>query len=368
MEKYGQDMIWLDSGNDLPERYCEYPNPMTPEKTAENELKKMYVATMQPTTWSLLQNLEHEEEDGSQPLVKSGFLDCIFPFDSQANLSQIRTGQKIPKTWLPPGTKISITLRKRWPIEQALERMDVTDAIYYSVTNPNIHQPNRKFPRRPVKVEIEEMVINYDSIVLKDDSVLRSLMSKGAEYWQDSVTTHLRSCIPSTNYDEMRYAIGKGVKQAIMTFAPEHALIPDLSKRQWLSSRLHWPPNLTSIQVSLVGRDNIIANAGLVHVNDEKRNSSFTVKALLDEYRKEGLFEKDYDAFQPKTQAAVRCYNNALLIDISQYNAMEPQEILFACNYQGEKSYKNWLGVCYAIGQKKITWSKNKGWEIVNVE
>ena len=361
-EKYGEEFHWLDSGSDYTDKRCKEAARLSAEDEAENEAKKVYVATMKPNLWSVLGSLQHEDDDTTTPLVKTGWLDCIFPFDSQSNLSAIRTGQKLPPAWLPPGTKISITFKKRWPIEQAIERLDIPDTIFYNNCHPVL--PKNKFDRRPFRIELFDMAISYESVVLKDDSIMRSLMSKGAEYWQDAISTHVKPCLDSVKYDEIKFFLEQGTRQSVVTFVPEYQLMPDLSRRQFLSSRRSWPHNLVSIEISLVGKDGIVFATGLFNVNDQLRNASTSMKALFENYRREGLFDKTFDQFQPPSIEGIVGYNSTLLIDIGEFNLVEPPQLILRLNYTDARSYKSWLAVCFGVSQKRITWQKNKGWEV----
>ena len=363
-QKYGEAMDWLNSGHDIPELEALLENPDEVEKL-RSELYKTKVATEYPHAWALMQELQHEHADASDPLVKTGWLDCIFPFDSQSNVCAIRMGEKVPPAWLPPGTQIAIKFKKRWPVEQALERLDVTDSVFYNNTNPKVDPVS--FDRKPVKIEFKKMVISYESVVLRDDSVIKSLHNRGAVYWQDGVSTHVRSLLSEVNYDELRFPLENGVKQVIATFAPELQLFPDPTKRQFYSSRRSFPTNLLSIEISLIGRDGIIFDTGLMHVNDSERNSSTSVKAVVEKYQQEGLFDRTFDDFAPKSSVDTFSHNAALLVDVAKYNTKEPQEILLRLRYIAPFSPKNWLGILFAITQKKITWSKTKNWEIEDV-
>jgi hypothetical protein len=212
-----------------------------------------------------------------------------------------------------------------------------------------------------VTVTLSACTLQYESTIVSSESQLASLTSAERQYIVDVPIQRMSLC-GQGKFDEQIFALPKNTKVIFLTFLHEDQFILNAGLHKWLSPRFKFAPNLEHIQVSLPGREGLIAVQGLYNLGVAGCSTSPTLKAYHRHLVKSGIYENEYSSFCPSRFAQNKGYEQALVISLKDFEIEEGVQLKITCKYSDALAAIRWHMHLFCIVQRQLECSSSKQW------
>jgi hypothetical protein len=307
-ELYGENYRWPSNTSEL------FTAPAVLEQQPEQANAMTYRAPvpvrMHPNLASCMAVLKMQARQDGVCTVSAGF-DSQWPlFTQSCALRTVNKGMKNTNSFLRPGLKIDVSLEGRTPMNALVERADIPDNSYYELQGaPAV------VPLLPYDIKIHKITLLYESVLLQDQAELDRINNSQLDYCADVPFMGSNDLLGGIMSQTLSVSLPRGSKFCFLYFCHEGQNMPNGLAHSYQSGRFTFAPHLSSMDMSLVGKDGLILKQGLKDL--EKGRSSHSLRALHADMVKKGLYSRPFDSFYPATG---RGYDQVIPIDLSLYH------------------------------------------------
>jgi hypothetical protein len=284
--------------------------------------------------------------------------DGIFPFSTTncGMCSILGGGMKNAETpYLRPGSSISFVLHKRSPFGICVERANVTDDNYFSNGDCGV----------AVEVEytITSITLSYESSVIDSDDQLAALKRHDRQYYVDVPLMRLNICQSGVKHDVQIISLPKNTKLVYICWLYENQFVYNATTHSYLSARFRFPPNMVEASLSMPGKEGLLVSGGIKDLGINTGWNSASLRGYHGRLVREGLYDKDFDSFSPNRRHENLSYDQALVLNLKNYNIEEATQLHVTMKYGDGLSQVRWYMHAFCIVQKLLTCDAKHQWE-----
>ena len=304
-------------------------------------------ANISPEMKKLSNTLQFDTKGTSRSKVASFSFDGVPLLSAQTNLSRSMMQTKVENPYIPPNTKITITLHKRVPLDALFEIPQITDAEYWVPAVSTI-------PRVAVQVEFSEIVIVYESKLLTSKTEVA-----------DAKKTHTFADCPDVHYQTLREGqmettniveVAAGSKYIILCWFSQQQVFYNTASNKNLSCRLRYPPGSTGLKLTLKGHLlPMLFKNGLVDLGVAGASSSITCEAYWQWLVRHSLYEKSKSHLFPATE---RGYEQVVIVPLHHLNIPEKTSLQVEMTYNDATSLPGWFLWSCCVSQWKYKYEE----------
>lgn len=313
--------------------------------------------------------------DGRAELLKAGdFTACEdgkismrFHFDSTPFLCQgknyllaSRQGESysITNAWLPPETKIKISMRKRDEIGSLVESL-LNDDIYLNSTE-DVTEENH-LPLY-TKMKINDIKFHFEVAEIAPGIEYKSLLP--SEYYFDLPRIYVHSLPPNMNVTSVGFDLTAGVKLCYIWMMPSYQLIFNRNSDRRMSYRAFFPPGLHSFGLKL-NHIPIIFREPLANFST-LGDSDCPGTRTLELYLKEKNWLSGTWPYIRPIGARNYSYRNLIPVDLTQHKINGGEVLTVDLNFADGTSPTNWNVMCITVEEVVVRKEANFGWKVIS--
>jgi hypothetical protein len=311
--------------------------------------------------------------DGRQELLKAadynscdqGKISMRFHFDATPFLCQgknyllaSRQGEtySITNAWLPPQTKVKITLRKRQDLGSLIESQ-VEDEVYL---DPSIPVANRLKAPLHTKLEISSIKLHFESAEISPGVEYRSLIPP--EYYFDIPRVMIQTLTPNMNITTTGFELPPGTKMCYLWMMPSYQLNFNRQSNRRMSYRAYFPPGLASFglklnHVPIIFREPL---SNFSTVGDGDCPGTRTLELYLKE---KNWLSGTWPYIRP-VGGQKYSYRNLIPVDLTQHKISGGELLTLDLRF-ANFSPRNWHVLCITVEESIVKKDSNFGWRML---
>lgn len=286
--------------------------------------------------------------------MRAGF-DGVWPLSTQNCALAILNKKKNGPSFLRPGLTIDVTLEQRAPLNVCVERAGVADQAYYqTMINPVV----LALDGGAYDIRIKRVALVYESMILEDVKEIERINNSIIEYPADVPYFNNNDLAGGIMTQTLQVSLPRGTKFLYLFFNHECQKVANAYENSWMSSKFTFPPNLSEIHLSLVGKEGLLFKSGLVDL--DKGNASHSLRMFHAEMRRKNIYTPEFDTWVPKTGKG---YDLVLPISLESYHKdlREISNMTVRLNYKAP-SQARWSLRSVAVVQRLYCWDAKTKW------
>ena len=294
-----------------------------------------------------MESLTFDSVTSSKSKLLRFSMDGKWPFFSQSNIMRNLTGVDIPHGYIPPGTKLTVRLYKRTPLDACIERPKIDDSAYYSdnaataLTGEDV-----------VTFKFVDLMIVYDIITLKQSAMDR-IRKQTARYFLDIPKIVVQRVAAKTIVTENTVHIPKGAKCLIVTWMKSQQLFHQKSKNKNLSARFHFPRTGIRTTFELANTTgSLFFQEGLQHHGTTSAHASPVCQAYYRELVRKKLYDRSFYHLFPREGNG---NDQVAIIDLTHTDTSETRDLKITTHHTDDLSEDQWFMVICSIQQGSLT-------------
>ena len=235
-----------------------------------------------------------------------------------------------------------------------MQRADVTDARAWGEVDVGAGLA--------VTVELISLSLQYQSTIVSSETELASLVAAERNFIVDVPIQRMVSC-GRGKYDDQVFPLPKNTKVVFLSFLHEDQFIMNVGLHKFLSPRFRFAPNLINCQLSLPGRDGLLAAQGLTNLGVAACSNSSSLKSYHRGLVKAGVYEKLFSSYAPSHIGGIKWgYDQSLVIPLRDYDIEENSQLRVVCQYSDQLAQARWHIHLFCIVQRQLERTTGKKW------
>ena len=312
-----------------------------------------------PSILKAMQPIVYDGVQTSQPTVMTLGMDGIWPLSSSSNALLATTSQANGCGFFPPGTKINITLFRRRTVSEAIERVAVTDTLYFGGADlaDNLKEDE-------LTIEFKSIEFGYETCVLAAADDIAKITKSDLKYYHDTPLMRTNQLLYNCMFEQVKVVLPRGTRFLYLLFLKDVQIAANARKHNYISTRHRFPPGLSSLKCNLLGKDGIVLKEGLVGMGVADGRASLSLRTFHANLVRKGLYEREFDDFFPPWRNNALGHEQAVPIDLTPYNEhfkTDPVNLVVQLKYDAV-AIERWNLRSYALVQRCYTFSPRSRW------
>jgi hypothetical protein len=286
------------------------------------------------------------------------YITQVFFFAVSCQNNYLRTIMKTKNTtsFLHPGVQIDIQLQQRNPIDILIDRADLPEEVVWQTpVARDIGEAAKKY-----RISIRKITLLYESAILQDLNEVARINRSTLLYPLDTPIERWNALDGGVMMETVNVPLPRGSRMVYLFFMHETQRIPFAVKNGFMPTRFRWPPYLDRMNLSLVGKSNLIFQRGFRDINNPR--NSVSLRTFHAELVKKNLYSKDFDSWCPAERHGVPA-DIIIPLDLSPYF----DDFSEICNLTVELGYTqasrpNWGLRSYSVVQRVYSYSERDMW------
>jgi hypothetical protein len=384
-EKYGDPLVWISnrSERDYTEAVDEVqgkpdipaipagPNGIPPAIPAQAATPWVVGRPIwrHPNLAKAMDPIIFDSAGQSQPGMLSFGFDGCFPFSCQNNTLRQLTGQKLENGFLHPGVEFTFCLHRREPLLAAVERANITDAMYFgeeAIANNLVTGQNRI---NSCELTIKAVFLNYESVFLKSSEQIERFRKSTSRYCADIVLYRQNNLASGVLHDTKLISLPAGTKLVYLMWIYEAQITYGAQRNSYLSARFRFPPLLEQLNLTLTGMDGLLVKSGLSNLGRKEGRGSVSLKIYHEDLMRKAIYTKPFDSFFPPWRpddGGNLGYDQIIVLDLTPYNIPEGAELSVQMTYN-TLARQRWYLRSYHIKQRIFEYNERSKWTFKDV-
>jgi hypothetical protein len=311
-------------------------------------------AAMAPITYTDLRGAAVE------PSVMTLGFDGTWPLSSSSNALLAVTGQYNGCGFFPPDCVINVVLYRRREVHQAIERIPVTDALYFGGEDLD-----DDLAQDGLQIEFRAIELWYEIAQLASEEELAKVTKNDLKYFFDVPVMRTNQLLTGVYFEQVKVVLPKGAKFVFLVFLKDVQIAVNARAHNYISTRYRFLPGLNGLRCNLTGKEGIVVKDGLVGLGVSGGRRSTSLRAFHANLVRCGLTERSFDTWFPMWRNGALGHEQAIPIDLTPYQEhfkADPINLIVQLRYDAA-SIERWNLRTYALVQRCYTYSpKSQLW------
>jgi hypothetical protein len=237
-----------------------------------------------------------------------------------------------------------------------IERANVVDANYWANATVLDEPP-------VVEITLVSVTLQYESTTIDSESQLAQLVNADRTYLCDVPVLRMTLCSDGGKFDEKTFPLPKDTKLVYCVWIHEDQFIENTVLRKHLSGRLRFPPNLTSVDLSIPGREGLLSAGGIQNLGINTGYNSASLRSYHRKLVQDNLYDKDFESFMPNQSPAPNLgYDQSLVVNLKDYDILDGTQMKVVMRYNDTLSQPRWHLQLFCLVQKQLECTKQNIW------
>jgi hypothetical protein len=237
-----------------------------------------------------------------------------FPFDMHSN--PVTTLRKKPsvKGWFAPQTEFAFRLRRRLPIDEAVERTPEgqTDFHYFQ---DNI----------PAAIEWTDLILEIEDICIQYESAHIKALPKGVDglgRFHVDVPVPFFAALPERQAKvQVDFQIPAGTKLLMISYPINAQIYFDRAGKKAISGRTIFPPHLKELRMKIDDEENVLFKDGWTNLGKHNNAQDLACRAYYFSLVNNKLYEGPIDNLFTMGEVDPYKYESVILINLMGHHA-----------------------------------------------
>jgi hypothetical protein len=286
-------------------------------------------------------------------------MDGIWPLSSSSNALLAVTSQSNGCGFFPPGTKINIQLFRRKSVSEAIERLPVTDALYFA--GADLADPMKE---DTLEIVFKSIEFAYETCVMASADEIAKVTKSDLRYFHDVPLMRTNQLQFNVMFEDVKVVLPRGTRFLFMVFLKDVQMQANARKYNYISTRYRFPPGLSSLKCNLLGKDGIVFKEGVAGMGVAAGRASLSLRTFHADLVRKNLYERDFDAFFPPWRDDALGHEQGVPLDLTMYQEHfknDPVNMVVQLKYD-TVAVERWNLRTYALVQRCYTYSPRSRW------
>ena len=256
--------------------------------------------------------------------------------------------------FLPPGTKLEISLHKRDPLHAMVERPYITDKVAFD-------EAQAAPPLADIKFNFSDLGLIYESVKLENLQQMERLHRGKTVSLVDRPRIFLQRMASGTSEAAVKVPIDAGSQWVFAAMVHKTQLWPKASSNKNVHCRFQFDPEIKTLSFELNGKEqSVLVKDGLKGLNGNYGNESVSCSIYHEQLVEWGIYDKSFETMFPP---GGKSYEQFIFYDFTKQRLSEKGTMLIKIDYTDTMSSPGYYMLSITSQQYSYACQKDKEME-----